>query len=254
MALSNSIAEVEGVIEARRPSVFFVAMSVVLLVLVAAGFAPTFFLRSMFGTIDPALGTPQMPWHLYLHGTVLTAWFVLLIVQPVLVAAGRTDLHRWLGAFGAVLAVLVIVVSVWTVTKSFPRNLVAGVDLVGRRANLFGNTATLLAFGVCVAKGLSCRNQPDAHKRLMLLGSIAIIAQATQRIGFLVNFAPLGIFGVLALLIVVLAHDLWSRRRVHWATVWGGTALIACNVLFVAIARSPIGMAIMNSVYGGAAA
>ena len=153
---------------------------------------------------------------------------------------------------GAILAALIVVVGIWTVTESFPRNLAAGLALEGRQANLFGNLATLLAFVLCVAKALARRRESDAHKRLMLLASIAIVGQATQRIGFLIDFAPLGILSLVALPLVVFAYDLWSRKRVHWATVWGSAVLVACIVLTGVIANSPIGAAVMDRVYPGA--
>lgn len=224
-------------------------MSALLIALVFVGFARTLFLRSSFGTLDPALGTPQMPWHLYLHGGLLTTWFVLLLVQTTLVASHRTDLHRGLGVLGGVVAVLVVVVGVWTVIASIPRNVLAGIDETGRRINLFGNLATLIVFILCIGRALVLRRQPDSHRRLMLLGSIAIVGQATQRIGFMIGFAPLGPLSLPVLLFTLIAHDLWSRRRIHPATLWGIAVLMVSLVLTPVVARSPIGSAVMERLY-----
>jgi hypothetical protein len=68
-------------------------MAALMLVFLAVGFARTLFLRSYFGTIDPASGTPYLPWHVYLHGSVMTAWCVVLFAQTSLVAEARSLGH-----------------------------------------------------------------------------------------------------------------------------------------------------------------
>src|SRR5687767_13743608 len=70
---------------------------------VFAGFAQTFYLQPLFAT--PAL-SPLM----VAHGALMTLWFVLLLVQLRLVADGRTDWHRRLGTWGALLFVLILVI------------------------------------------------------------------------------------------------------------------------------------------------
>ena len=231
--------------DGRSP--FFVAMAALLLVFLAVGFARTFFLRSYFGTVDPASGTPSLPWHVYLHGSVMTAWFVVLFAQTSLVAARRTDLHRVLGVAGAVLAALIVVVDLWTVFKGVPRNVLAGATYEERRINVFGNLATLLPFAVCVATGVARRREPDVHKRFMLVASIAVIGQATQRIGFLIGFNQLALLTLVGLASTLVVHDLWSRRRVHWATASALGVLFASVVVFMIVARSPIGPAVLNA-------
>ena len=72
---------------------FYSAITVAMLVTVFVGFARSFFLRPLF----PAWPSPAEP-IFYVHGVVFAAWFVLLVAQAQLVKAGRTDLHRALGA------------------------------------------------------------------------------------------------------------------------------------------------------------
>lgn len=56
----------------RRRSWFFLGASLLLLALVLIGFARTFFLRSVFGTVGLDGATQLLP-HVVLHGSVLTA-------------------------------------------------------------------------------------------------------------------------------------------------------------------------------------
>src|SRR5215467_10641178 len=69
---------------------FYLGMSSALLLIVLAGFAPTLYLRAFFAV-------PVIPASVWVHGLVLTAWFVAFFLQTALVAVRRTDLHRRLG-------------------------------------------------------------------------------------------------------------------------------------------------------------
>jgi len=53
---------------------FFPIVSAGLLAALLVGFAPTLFLRSLFDV-------PPIPAYLYVHGIVLTTWFVLVFAQ-----------------------------------------------------------------------------------------------------------------------------------------------------------------------------
>ncbi len=233
---------------ADRRSRFFVLLAVMLLVLLALGFGRTLYLRSLFGALDTASGTPFLPWHVYLHGSVMTAWFVVLFAQTVLVAAHRTDLHRWLGWAGVALAALVVVVGAWTVIQGVPRNMAAGTPLDEQRSNVFGNMATLLPFAVCVATAVIWRRRPDVHKRFMAVASIAVTGQATQRIGFLLGVPQLVLPGYLVFVFALLGYDLWSRGRIHWATAVASAVLGGSLVGLIILARSPIGSAVLKAL------
>jgi hypothetical protein len=78
---------------------FFGWMALAILAVVFIGFSRSFFLRPLF----PDWPSPSEP-IFYVHGTAFATWIVLLVAQARLVAAGRTDLHRRIGAFGAALA------------------------------------------------------------------------------------------------------------------------------------------------------
>ena len=83
---------------------FFLGMSGVLLLIVFAGFARTFYLRPLFDA------GPELP-AAYVHGAVMTAWYVIFFIQTSLVAAHRTDIHRQLGVVGATVGVGVVVMA-----------------------------------------------------------------------------------------------------------------------------------------------
>jgi hypothetical protein len=90
---------------ARVQTRFFSYMSAVILVSVLVGFAPTLYLRGWFVEV-PAIG-PRV----WLHGVVLTAWFVAFWLQATLIARPRVAWHRRTGWLVAVIALAAVAAS-----------------------------------------------------------------------------------------------------------------------------------------------
>ena len=88
---------------ASRERLFYTGIAIAMFAAVFLGFARSFFLRPWFPDVPAPTETI-----FYVHGAVFTAWLVLLVVQPALVAVRRTDLHRKLGWLGAGLAVAMV--------------------------------------------------------------------------------------------------------------------------------------------------
>jgi hypothetical protein len=238
----NAVQQDVGVVSARwiatervaRRSRYFQGISILLFAIVLTGFSRTFFLRFLFQV-------PPIAPHVYVHAVLMTAWFGLLAIQTSLVAAGRTDIHRRLGAFGAVLAVAVAGVTLATalglpshfkadhVPNGIPMTLDGMIQITW---GTFGSLATFCAF---VAAAIWLRRRPEAHKRLLLLASIAMISPAIGRYvaylsmwqassavpGIAVTLLILVGIGAVALPLTLVVHDLRTRRRLHPATVWG---------------------------------
>jgi hypothetical protein len=74
---------------------FFVIMASAVIIVVFAGFAPTFYLRSSFSQDRP------MSLLLHVHGIVFSAWVTVFLLQSILIARGSRRLHQRLG-WGAV--------------------------------------------------------------------------------------------------------------------------------------------------------
>jgi hypothetical protein len=73
---------------------FFIGAAGFLLLIVFLGFAPTFYLRPLFA---PYVRLRPVPWYRYVHGALMTLWYVLFLIQASLVAGGRVRLHRRVG-------------------------------------------------------------------------------------------------------------------------------------------------------------
>jgi len=239
--------------KARRgtASRFFAAMGALLLLLVVLGFSQTFYLRAFFAV------RPIAP-RVWLHGFALTAWFMGLVLQSVLVSTRRLDIHRRIGWGFAVLALAVVATGVWITLGTVSALSATGFDantvqaLAPRIA--WGNYSSVLTFALLVGAAIVSRRSPQAHKRLMLLASIAIISPALARIlrwpvfgpALNDNFAMAAIGGVFVLAAVVAAYDLISHSRLHPATLMGVVTIVGVKLAAVlVIAPSAIGRALV---------
>jgi hypothetical protein len=80
----------------------------------------------------------------------------------------------------------------------------------------------LSVFAVLVTWGVRVRRQGAAHKRLMLLSTIAILFPAVARwpFSFIRTFPQVGLI-IDGFLLCMVLFDLLARRRIHRVTIWG---------------------------------
>jgi len=219
--------------EARRERRFFAGLAVAFALTVLAGFSRSYYFNGFAGERFEL--SPLLKW----HGAVYTAWMLLLVVQTLLVAARRTDLHRRLGVAGAVLAAVMITLgTAVAITRTASGAIAdAGVPpLVFLAVPLFG----MVVFAVLVGAALVLRRRSAFHKRLMMLATLELVTAAVSRLPFVEDWGPVGFFGVTDLFIVAIgAYDFVTLRRIHPSTLWGGLALAASQPLRLAIGGSP---------------
>ncbi len=216
----------------RYDNIFFSVMAGIVLVLVAVGFARTYFLAGVFRAHLPAL-------IIHIHGAAFTAWILLLITQTSLVSAKRIDLHRKLGLWGFGLACLMVVLGVLAATNSLSRNMVPPRFPFGAQTFYAIPLVDMFVFATLIFFAYRARTNPAAHKRLIILATIALMDAPTARPPFAVITSRPHLDSVFAwaLILLLAGYDLWSTRKVHSATIWGGLFVILMEIL-----RVPIGM------------
>lgn len=242
---------------------YFQGLSAGLLLIVLIGFGRTLFLRPLFHV-------PSISPFLYVHGTVLAAWFVLLFVQTSLIAARRPAVHRRLGSAGALLAVAVFGLGL-TAVLGFPGHMKQGrlsidAPIAGSvPAILWTDLAALALFGAFVTTAVVQRHRPDVHKRLLILGSIALIQPAAARAGGVLTellLLPMSVpipgviafnlsiqaLAVLGLPLTLLVHDLRTTHRVDPTTRWGLSAYYVAVVGAQLISASGSGRALVSAL------
>ncbi|HEV2214418.1 MAG TPA: hypothetical protein VGR64_03940 [Terracidiphilus sp.] len=206
---------------------FYIA-SVCVTVIVLAGFIPNYTLRFL-------RHDPNLTLLVHAHGLVMASWIALFLIQTLLVARHRVDLHRRLGVFGAWIAVLVILVGVPTLIHSAARKShnVHSARFLWMLA-AFDGIALLVFFGlVCAA--IVLRERSDFHKRLMLLATLSLLGPAFGRLTAYANGmrgdSDLGVLLLCMGIVVVFALvDSVRSHRLHPAFLWGGASVIGMDV------------------------
>jgi hypothetical protein len=87
---------------------------------------------------------------------------------------------------------------------------------------------SVLLFALFAGAGLVYRRQPDVHKRLMVLATIAMLPPALGRaLSTVIGTSyPALFFGATVLFLVAIGiHDWRTSGRVHSVTLWGGVFL-----------------------------
>jgi hypothetical protein len=215
---------------------FYIGFAAALAAAVLLGFARTFFLRPWYPEWARAHGAPEA--FFYIHGVVFVGWFLLLLAQPSLVAAGRIDLHRRLGRLGGGLAIAMVLLG--TLGALIAAGRPTGfMDVPAPPLQFLTVPLTIMVlFGTFVTLALLNRRDPQTHKRYMLLASIALVEAGVARwpFAFMETALPVPGIGMIELcvdlfLVPLVVWDLVSRRRLHPVTLWGGLALIASQPL-----------------------
>jgi hypothetical protein len=213
---------------------FFTGMALAILATVIVGFSRSFFLRPLF----PDWPSPSET-IFYVHGGAFTAWIVLLVAQASLVAGGRTELHRKIGPFSAVLAVAMVVVGT------------LGALIAARRATGFVQVPVpplqflaipifdMILFATFVWLAIAQRRNPQTHKRWMLLATVNLVTAAIARWPGVLALGPLTFFGLTDLFVIALAiWDFRARGRLHPVTLWGGLLIIASQPLRLVVSST----------------
>lgn len=201
---------------------FFAIWTAVALVLLFAGFAPTFYLRP-FG--DGA-GQKELSWLVILHGALFTGWILIFAMQVYLAASGRIAQHRRIGQF-APIAIAVLVISAIPVSLANAARADGG-EGIPADVFLLLPLCEALFFGVLSYWAYVRRGDPHVHKRLMLFAVAVILGTGTGRLlGGLV-----GTFIVpLPFILSIWVFDWWRRRRIARAVLAGGFTAIAAYAI-----------------------
>lgn len=211
--------------------------------IVFAGFAKTFYLKQ-------ALGTPPLSGLLILHGLLMTAWFVLFIVQTRLVAAGRTDLHRRLGAAGAVLALAILIVGPAVAITAAKLGHSPGPPPLVFLVVPLGD---MVVFALLVGSGLLFRRRREIHKRLMLLSFVGLLTAAIARVPVDAwhRAGIVAYFGTTILLVLAcVGYDTVKHRRLHPAFGWGAGLIILSWPLRLALTTTAAWLAFATWLTG----
>jgi hypothetical protein len=203
--------------------IFFPGVAWLMLIIVFVGFAPSYYLAG-------ALRGPLPSLAIHVHAIVFSCWILLLIAQTSLTVVGHVDIHRRLGIAGFILASSMLIVGVWAATDQLARGSFVRDPL----GFYIFPLANVVAFAVLMVFAYRARFDSAAHKRLIIMGSTALMAAPIAR-WHLHGFLHTRAFGMSAIMgerlsyifiLLLMVYDLSTTRRVHRSTVWAGAFLI----------------------------
>jgi hypothetical protein len=232
-------AAVDAVIKLNRARarnherLFFSGMALLIFGAVFLGFAKTYYLAGVFRA-------PLPSWIIHIHAAAFTSWILLLIVQTLLVSAGRVDIHRRLGMFAFGLACAMVILGSMAATNLLLRDGAAlGADAKTFYASSLGD---MVIFATLIVFAFRERFNPAAHKRLILIATITLLEAPINRWPFaIIQRAPIMIdVFAYSFLLLLIAYDLWSTRKVQRATLWGALFLVVIQQLELPIGRTAV--------------
>ena len=228
---SSSARPVYRPVNRARERIFFGGMAVLLCSIVFIGFSPTYFRAGMLHAPLPA---PI----LHIHGAVFTLWMLIYLIQSAFISAKRVQWHRSFGAVAFCLPPIMIVLGTIAAINALHRGVSIGPldPAVSLAIPLLG----IAWFTVLIWAAWQTRRRPDAHKRLVLIATIALSDAALGRFPWdRMGLSPAA-GAVISLGIVILfliAYDLIALRRIHRSTMWAAPITFAVGAFSV-----PIGM------------
>lgn len=220
----------------KRPA-FYVALACVYALIAVVGFSR----RYLFPLAEGSFDAPAI---VHLHGLITFAWIAFVLLQSVLVATGRTTLHRSLGLAGIALGTLLIFTATQIVVLQLARSLKEGGPSPREFASLLLSTIVLITvlFGIAIAKV----GKPEVHKRLMTLATLVILTPALARI--IQMLAPsmtrlarndLAGYASDALVLIVIALDTRRHGKLHPAYELGAAGILFVQLATLAFRTTP---------------
>jgi hypothetical protein len=98
----------------------------------------------------------------------------------------------------------------------------------------------MVIFTILVGSAIALRKKSAWHKRLMVVGTLAILSPALARLPFLRDGGPLAFFAAIDLLIIgCVAFDWVKNRRVHPAYIVGLVVVVVGQGGRLALSQTP---------------
>ncbi len=233
---------------------FYVRMAVTCLAVAVLGFAPTYWVPLVRGTLD----VPRLT---HFHALFFYGWLFFFLNQTSLVASRAVARHRELGVAGVALATGMCFVGAGMAIVGIRRFEAAGFGDAARAFSIVSLSAVAL-FGALVAIAVVNVKKPEIHKRVMLVATVSMLQAAVGR-WFALFLAPPLPAGVLAspppvfvsvmpglvsdlLIVAAMIHDRRTRGHVHPAYWIAGGAVLAIQVLRVPLSTTHAWATVVN--------
>lgn len=170
----------KGLASPDRLRLFYLSASVLLLILMFLGFRQFYLHGKAYPDRELA---PPIRTLLILHGIGMSSWMLLFLVQPLLIVTGNRRYHRMLGRIGAGLAAFIVILGFRLGIES---TFLSPPDLrvwgLAPKQFLAVPIISILIFAGFVTVGVWKRRQPQVHRSMMFLATLAAMPAAVSRI------------------------------------------------------------------------
>jgi len=223
---------------------FFLRSAILMAGIIVAGFSFQLAMgRSTFAS----------PVRVHVHAILFMGWVAIYLTQNLLVAAGRTDLHRRLGWLAAGWAIAMVISGV-VVTVAMVRSGTVPFFFQPMQFLVFDPVA-VLTFASLTAAAILLRRRTEWHRRLHFCGMAMLLAPAFGRMLPLPLLQPWAWEATFAVTLLFPLAGAWSdvRRsgRVHPGWSWGIATMLASFIVTEALAYGPLGIPIYDAVTEG---
>jgi hypothetical protein len=204
----------------KSDRVFYSTTAALNLVIMLVGFAA--FYTSGRGEHGRVIA-PEIMMVVIVHGMAITAWYILSLVQALLITVKNRKLHMKLGWSAVGLVPIVAVSGVLVAVRSAQRAPNFNFFGMGYHDFLLVMLMEITVFTVLVTAGILTRKRPEVHRAMMLVASWGLLIGATTRIPWLIApfggdgsrvafFGPVYVLGAL----LILVRSVMIRKFDRW--------------------------------------
>jgi hypothetical protein len=192
----------------------------------------------------------------HLHGAIMMTWMGLLIIQPLLIRAGKISIHRLLGKLSYIIAPLVVV-SMFLITKFGYYKAVPPMTHLEKVGKLSLQSFDILEFVVFYSLAIVYKRNTYNHMRYMIGTGIIMIGPGLGRglgVFFHIPFnasTTFVLFAEAAIAAAFLLSDVY-RKRSYRANAVVLALLLAHCIFWVFRMNQPwqgIGESIVNYLF-----
>jgi len=165
---------------------------------------------------------------IHAHAIVFTGWLVLLAAQILLIRRKNFALHKKLGLFSLILLPLMIVLGLAAAFARIHARIQAHMPdaMINHTLSFLSTQVTnVVGAAVLIGAGILLRKNAASHKRLMLMGTVALTEAGFSRflhqplsLVFGDGFWPYIVetyVGTILLIVAIGVYDMTTRRRLH---------------------------------------
>lgn len=204
----------------KSDRLFYSTVAALILVITIVGFFT--FYTTGHGAGGRVIAPGIMP-TVIVHGMGITFWYILSLVQSLLIAGRNRKLHMALGWSAAGLLPLVAVSGILVAVRSARGSPNFNFFGMGYHDFLLVMFAEMVVFTGLVTAGILTRKRPEIHRAMMVSASLSLLLGATTRIPWLVSlfggdesrtafFGPVFVLGAILIAVRSFLTRKFDRR------------------------------------------